>query len=463
MIKIAVIGRGAIGLTCAYEISKSGNALVTVVGSRSNSYTASRAAGAMLNIVSEVDIFNANHPLTRWKLANKKTVLNLWTDLMKSLVDDRAIAKSLVFGKGTQIVIDKHTANKVERSSFDAMRVCHDRQIGQNQNLKHVTDSPADDLGGFLIDDEQSVDSQAFLGGLESYLDTFASNINNDVLRILKYGDQWSLEIADGRTYVFDKIVLCAGSWSESIIKRSPDLQYPSRRSFFGVGSALLVSSELEYVEPPTVDRILRTPNRGGTCGIHTVQREESLYVGASSVISNIQLKTARASSVLALLEGLKDTLEFDIYQLSTNVITGYRPVTDDSLPIIGELDTGLFCCYGTKRDGFTWAPFFAQHITKFVLDPSHTSTDWNDLLHQCAPRRHLSSAGEVDFCIENYVMNKIFESLQHGKNLSSQEIDQLFSIAKDVHTYVSTIEGSSVGVQPELVNMFYYVMMGKQ
>lgn len=463
MVNIAVIGRGAIGLTCAYELTKTSDAHVTVIGSRSNSFTASRAAGAMLNIVSEVDIFNANHNLMRWKLANKKTVLSLWSDLMESLVADRAITKSLLFGRGTQIIVDKHSANEVERRSFDKMRDCHDQQGGKKQNNKQKENPSMNGVDGFLIDDEQSVDSQAFLEGLEKHLDIFASNINHDVLKISAYGAQWCLEIADGKSYIFDKILLCAGSWSESIIKRSPELKCPSRRSFFGVGSALLVNSELEYVKPPTVDRILRTPNRGGTCGIHAVQRKHSLYVGASSLVSDIPLKSARTSSVLALLEGLKNTLDFDIHQLSTRIITGYRPVTDDTVPIIGYLDRGIFACYGTKRDGFTWAPFYAKHIVRSIFDSSYSSAEWDTLLNECNPQRRLVSAGDYNLCIENYVLNKIYEGQQHGKSLNKQEIADLYSIAKDVHAYIKIKEGEFIGVQPELINIFYYIIMGNK
>ena len=458
--KVAVIGRGSIGLTCAYELSKSGNAHVTVVGSKSNSYTASRAAGAMLNIVSEIDTFNASHPLTHWKLANKTLVLKLWENLMNRLVDDRAISTSLLFGLGTQILINSQTNNKVELSSYDAMKDIYTKYCGGSQNGSDNVHSLCEQEG-FLIKDEQSVDSHAFLEALESYLRIFASSVNYDVLRIIKNDRRWTIEASNGIFYDYDYVVLCAGSWSESIINRSPCLKSPSRRSYFGVGSALLVSSELAYVEQPTFDRILRTPNRGGTCGIHAVQRQDSLYVGASSVVTNKQLKTARASSINALVEGLRDDLGVDIYQLSSQVITGYRPVTDDAVPVIGELDIGLFCCYGTKRDGFTWAPLYAKNIANTILGSTNPSDEWEDLLDQCSPHRRYTSAGDPSVCIENYVVNKIFESHQHGKELRRKEIDQLYSIARDVHLYLEKVENSRVGVQPELVNMFYYAIMG--
>jgi len=459
--RIAVIGRGAIGLTCAYELSKRGDADVTVFGSSNNSYTASRAAGAMLNIVSEIDTFNASHPLTHWKLANKSLVLKLWENLMDRLVvDDRAITKSLLFGRGTQILINSKTHNKVELSSYDAMKDIHAKYCRADVNGSDIIDS-SNGKEGFLIEDEQSVDSQAFLEALESHIRIFSSSVDSDVLRIIKNDHAWTLEASNGNFYDYDYVLLCAGSWSESIINRSPCLKSPSRRSYFGVGSALLVSSELEYVVQPTFDRILRTPNRGGTCGIHSVQRQDSLYVGASSVVTNKQLKAARASSINALVEGLRDDLGVDIYQLSSQVITGYRPVTDDAVPVIGELDSGLFCCYGTKRDGFTWAPLYAKNIANTIFDPSNLSDQWKELLDQCSPYRGYTSAGDPSICIENYVVNKIFESHQHRKELGGAEVDHLYSIAREVHLYAERVEGVKVGVQPELVNMIYYVVMG--
>ena len=460
--KIAVIGRGAIGLTCAYEISKSGEADITVFGSPSNFYTASRAAGAMLNIVSEVDTFNARHPLTYWKLANKPLVLKLWDNLMNRLLGDRAIRNSLLFGHGTQILINSQTSNKVELSSYDAMKDIYTKYRGGCANSSDIVDSSYENKS-FLIEDEQSVDSNALLEALESDLRTCASSVNFDVLRIIKTGQKWTIEANDGNFYVYDYVVLCAGSWSESIINRSPCLKSPSRRSFFGVGSALLVTSELTYVNQPNFDRILRTPNRGGTCGIHAVQRQDALYVGASSVVTNKQLKTARASSIYALVEGLRDDLDVDIYQLSSQVITGYRPFTDDAVPVIGELDSGLFCCYGTKRDGFTWAPYFENNIANTILNFSSRSADWEQLLEYASPHRHYTSAGEPELCIEKYVMNKIFESHQHGKELQIKDIDRLYVIARDVHLFLEKVENRPVGVQPELINMLYYVIMEKR
>ena len=47
---------------------------------------------------------------------------------------------------------------------------------------------------------------------------------------------------------------------------------------------------ELEYLNKLKTESILRSPNRGGTCGIHMVQRKDSIYIGASSVVTNKDL-----------------------------------------------------------------------------------------------------------------------------------------------------------------------------
>ena len=48
---------------------------------------------------------------------------------------------------------------------------------------------------------------------------------------------------------------------------------------------------------------------------------------------------------------------------LSAESVTGYRPVTEDGYPIIGNLEENLWCIYGTKRDGFTWSPYYAKKL----------------------------------------------------------------------------------------------------
>ena len=95
------------------------------------------------------------------------------------------------------------------------------------------------------------------------------------------------------QTLKFDKVILAAGSKSSEILSNSQinNDSYRVPVCLNGVGSALEVFSELEYLKPLKTDSILRSPNRGGTCGIHMVQRSKSVYIGASSVATDHDLK----------------------------------------------------------------------------------------------------------------------------------------------------------------------------
>jgi glycine/D-amino acid oxidase-like deaminating enzyme len=452
-LRLAVIGRGSIGLTTLFYLHKVGFKDITIYGNTSQSHAASVAAGAMLNVVSEVDTFNYGSALVSWKLLNKRRLLDMWSDLMTQLVSLRIINNSLLYGKGTQIVLNESSSNLVEECSYNSMIEAYKSLLTSSHN------SDTQSKGNFLIPDEQSVDSLAYLSALERYASQYCITINCDIDSIHPKGRNVLLKDSIGIVREYDFVILAAGSWSQSIIERSPSLPRPRRSSYYGVGSALLFRSELEFVDVLTVDRIYRTPNRGGTCGIHTVQRTSSLYVGASSVITDVPLRSPRASSLQTLLQGSQDIVGVKSIQLSCDVVTGYRPVTDDAYPIIGNLCDNVFCCYGTKRDGFTWAPYYGFNLAHQLQKSSTSRTlpQWEQLLALTNPFRELTSAGSPNDCITNYVNNKIAESAQHGKILTSQEKQSLNRIAVLAHDKVEKAVRKSIGLQPELINMIYY------
>ena len=51
-----------------------------------------------------------------------------------------------------------------------------------------------------------------------------------------------------------------------------------------------------------------------------------------------------------ALIQGCREVLELDPYQLSCDVVTGYRPVIDDGTPVIGEIDQNIFVIWNKER-----------------------------------------------------------------------------------------------------------------
>lgn len=71
--------------------------------------------------------------------------------------------------------------------------------------------------------------------------------------------------------------------------------------------------------------------------------------------------------AILSLLRGLTTEFHHSFFRATTSVRgPGFRPITMDTFPLLGESNVpGIWFCNGTKRDGFTCAPFLAQEMAK--------------------------------------------------------------------------------------------------
>ncbi len=447
---IAIIGRGSIAILVALELKKrSSDRNITIIGEKSR-FSASYAAGAMINILSEIDCFNSQHPLCDWKLRNRTTALKAWNELDNYLKQENIIKRSLLEGTGTEIRLKNDSKNTVEKNSFNA--------ILQSANLYDINISKdiSQEESKIFIPEEKSVDTDFFFTSIETYLENNIECINSNIQSIKKLdNNKWILEDNKNVKRIFDQVIIACGAWSEKLINQSKGLERPLLKSFYGIGSALLIKSELPYIKKPTINHIIRTPNRGGTCGIHGVQRNNCIYIGASSHVTNIPLKYPKIPSIHNLIEGANSFLGLDTYELSFEIVTGYRPLTVDTVPIIGSLASGVFCIYGTKRDGFTWAPYLSKYLVNQL--EGDNCTDWNELLEICHPNRNFVSSGEVNDCIKSYLINKKFENYQHGRTINSDQLNQYERIAKKAHEIVNKNKTYQIGLNPEVINMIYY------
>ena len=139
------------------------------------------------------------------------------------------------------------------------------------------------------------------------------------------------------------------------------------------------------------------------------------------------------------------------------DIVIGYRPVTSDVVPIIGNLSENVWCLYGTIRDGFTWAPFFAKYLTFALVGKNNTI--WNQLLNICSPSRSFISSGAVDECIRSYVFNKRYENFDHRRKFTSEELKAFQLMAEKAHKKINSGQSNKVGINPEMINILYYTL----
>ena len=442
-----VIGNGAIALSICTEMLNKGIENICLVApidekSTTNMLSASRAAGAMLNIGSEIDFFYNSSEQSNYKLKNAQKALNAW-----KVQANRLEAAEIVRESNTYVYTRKGLENELEEKSFENQRNVA-RTYGLNIKTsvgrhKHINSDEQTEYN--IFPDEPIIDTPLFFRKHKEhthrrikYLDDHATSI-----QCIEEGtDRYEVRTINGSIKA-SHVVVCAGVWSENIIKNSIFGNKPKLRVFKGVGSALKLKKELNYIEShPRLD-ILRSPNRGGTCGIHTVERSNDLYVGASSFITDKNIRLARQSSIFTMLESLKKEINVDLERYSLELVTGYRPVSSDTHPLIGKIHDGIYCCYGTKRDGLTWAPYYAEKIVGNItgLNNNDQIFDLFDPLREPLPYKSFEEG------LTDYLFNREFEARQHNGQYHKE-----IEIKKYEMAHLQNKEFKSI--HPELVSI---------
>jgi glycine oxidase len=446
--KIAIIGNGSIAMFTAISLAylSDNDVDVTVIGPLSRPYSASSAAGLMLNIFSEVDEISYNMPLTQWKLQNWEQAIKHWDLFFGS---DGIVSGTQIFtSTGTKLYRKFSPENKLEHLSFE-------RQLSIAKQYGVLDPSSVSDHS-FFLPNEPSADSFMVLSMLDAKASEKISLIDSKVTSLVETDSGCKLVLEESRLLAkkFDQVILCAGSKSSALLNNSSIDRKPSIHCFNGVGSALLMHSEYNYVSSPTTQSIIRSPNRGGTCGIHLVQRECGVYVGASSVVTDKDIKLPRIGSVETLIKGAHEELEIPMFiRQSFEIVTGYRPVTQDAVPLVGRISERITCCYGHKRDGFTWAPYIASLISALIFDQSLTPSQ-KAYLELTNPLRKISHFLGYDESLELYLMNERYSALQHAEDFDSKREKILTDRFRRLHD-TNAFHGRTC--HPELVNVNYY------
>lgn len=450
MYDVAFVGGGVLSITCAVDYLRHHPGSKILVISNNSQHSASTAAGAMLNILSEVDWFNKDSKLMNWKLSVKPVLLGLWNDI-DSFLSSYFDIQSFLFGKQTLVKKLKSSTNKVEINSFDSIR---SKSAQFNSDVSFSSDNDSDYIS---ILDEPSVDSPRFLQLCIQFLErNNAAIVTDKILSLVSGSFFWNLQ-SSSSSYQAKRVVLAAGSWTGDLIQNSPDLCQPRIRVFKDVGNAMLLHSQFAHIQTPKVNHIYRSPNRGGTCGVHAVQRSQCLYVGASSHPTHEEVTYPLMDSITAIAHSFTELTGINSRNLSFTPLVGFRPVTDDTYPIIGRLSENVFCFYGTKRDGFTWAPYYAKLSTK-LLSGESCSVSASELLDICDPLRSIHSLGDVSYCINAYLESKEAEAYQHASVFGHEDKEFEHDLARQAHSLAQYKWNKHVGLHPDLIKLLLHM-----
>jgi glycine oxidase len=459
---IIVIGNGIVGMSLALALAKaSASTRIAIVGPHARTGSASLAAGAMINVWAETEADCLENPALAARFFLARKAFDLWDEYAGALAED--YSQPIPISWGTYVISGSRGPIMEERA-FDYMR-----QLLKGANLL-CEDLSARDLC-FLSPDtmtrpmratripDGAVDSGCVMAALETVLQHHpACNLIPALAKqlvITPSGDK-IVRLHEGNDLHSKTVVLANGAYAQALIDQIPKLKNSVPSLLFGGGSALHLTFP-STVHIPTelrkLNQVVRTMDRGGGCGMHLIPRGDGgFYFGASSGIWLTPEHLPRVHAISVLLNGLTTEFHHNFFHASLALQSpGFRPVTLDAFPLLGESDVrGVWFCNGTKRDGFTCAPFLAQEMVK-----SMAGLD-SELPEMFRPSRPLISYWERERAIDAAVESVIGSEYMHGLRLPTYRHDEWFKNRRKAVTAIyERRQIKDFGIHPELTHFY--------
>jgi glycine oxidase len=436
MTKVAVVGGGILGLSIAFDLLEKYPGQVVHVYPSSRGGTATRCAGAMLNSFAEIDKYSLNSSSFMSYFALSYEATRMWPDFERRLINAAGVNLPKgcgscqvfhggCFGRGTYVV-NNTASDSLDDDNFEsiitALREFNEshEEVDPRSIPGYLPDQRVRALRAVKIHNEGWLNPNLVTNKLENLLiandryqriDDFAEKILTAAS-----GAVVGIECRSGVHVEADKYVIAAGYDSSALLDRSGLSESIGQRIFSGVG----VSIELQTSR--SFGNCIRTPNRGGACGIYTVpyfwgpsEPPGRVLVGASNYISTEPRFFGRSVSISHLLDAATREINQEFYSAEVvSINVGNRPTTFDQYPLIGKTSLPeLFFVSGTKRDGFHLAPVISEYMGLLLNDrPIRSLADsWNRLDPTRRPSVDISIEDSIDMNVESLIS----EAYQHG------------------------------------------------
>jgi len=456
--KVVIIGNGILGLTTAYKLlKKDSSATVTLIGPFNNKGCASLAAAAMFNSFAEVDNNTRGNDIEWQKFLFNKLSTPFWPGFLKQLEADSN--KKMEYGFGT-FVINNHSSDELEDENFKAIidALTEFNEEFEYVNPAHIANYKPSAFGraasAIYIKNEGWVNPVLLIDALKAILQKSGRAIFVDdycqALHRVEDRVQYA-ETGAGFKVEGDAFVLTPGATFSKIVNASNlDLKFP--KIFYGVGCSLLLKTGAI-----TLNNCVRTPNRGGACGVYSAPQDHAhTLIGATNLISPEPIDYPNANNVYSLLKSAMEQINTDYFRcelVKTNI--GWRPTSEDTLPLIGKTSIGnLVVATGTKRDGLHCSPVISDYLSSLLLGQPPVYD-----LALFAPEREPVKFYTREEAISIGVRHTINAAFQHdfvpSKNRMMEDLEKYYrQDLEALHDKVGAIEW---GIPPEMTNMYRY------
>ncbi len=471
-----IIGNGIIALSTVFRLSQqmSNNDRITIIGPNTRIGSATLAAAAMQNSFAELNAHSLKSDASSYQFELSYQATREWPKFEKKLIEaagdhlptdckECQITEGGCFSQGTYII------NNTASDSLDDLNFSAILNALVDFNEQHELIDP-NDIPNYYPEQRKRATKAIFIhneGWLNPRLviEKLDAIIHNDP-RIVVINDYveslvetngliTSAITSKGHKIEGDKYLLANGASAQQVLTQSA-LGLNIQRIFYGIGVSL------EIISPGYgLDKCIRTPNRGGACGIYATpfylgpdKSNEHVLIGASNYLSPEPVNFGRLVSIEHLMRSAIEEINGYFYNAQlyqTNV--GWRPTSQDVFPLIGETSiNNLTIATATKRDGFHMSPVYSRYISDILM--SQTIDNRFDVF---SPERELIKEFDREAAINIVVESLMSEQYQHGYSpsnikMNSQVKETYRTDIEQLHDKVGAVDW---GIHPELINMY--------
>lgn len=445
--KVAIIGNGSIGSMLALKISNSGHS-VTIFGDKTRKGSASLAAGAMLNVIAEVEDGQLDFEPMKLKFELAYNSQRKWDDFV---LENFNSSENNEFKKRYTIILTNNRTTPFEKKQFDYLKKIQ-------KNFKEDIKIDKFNKSQIILPREKFIDAKILMNTLDSLLQKNDVKIINNVKDYkLKKIDKKVEIIFNKKKKIFDYVVVALGSFTEEFNRRNKNLVGKIPKIFYGVGSAFSVIKKNFTNDFKKSNNVLRTMNRGSACGFHLIPlNKNEFYFGASNSVTQIKEEHPRIGSLATLTNGLINEFDKEIKDNHLKLRFGYRPISADTFPILGPLDLHPQIIYatGNKRDGLT-SSLEISHLIDQYINGDKSAFEKYRLFK---PNRELISYYNRETAILKSAETIVAGKIMHNEHTLQDDWDKLVRReANQIKKVYSIIKSKTFGIHPELINMYKY------
>lgn len=473
-----VIGNGIVALGTAFRLSQKLQATdtITIVGPTERKGSATLAAAAMQNSFGEIETHSLQSEADMYHFELSHMATRLWPDFERDLIEAAGnnlpdgcakceILSGGCYGQGTYI-INNAAADELDDQNFDAIVAAlgdlnEQFDFVDPRDIPNYLPSPRKRATrAIYIYNEGWLNPRLVIEKLDAILSNHPQVTCKDakVESFIKSGSRIEAAVLESGERVEGDVFLLANGATAGDTLANSDFQLNVQSLFYGVG----VSLEIKSPGFPH-EKCIRTPNRGGACGIYTVpfylgpdQSNEHILIGASNFLSPAPVDHGRLVSIEHLMKSAIEEINGQFYNaqlIRTNV--GWRPSTQDTYPLLGKTSIdNLLIATGTKRDGFHLSPVISDIMSSLMVGEAV-----DERIELFSPEREvIRDLGRED-AVNAIVASLMSQQYQHDYNPSNIRMDAQVrqTYRDDIERLHDKVGATDWGIPPELVNMYRY------